>query len=64
MHYADLSEQQNFFKGCYAAIVLLYGSEAEAEAANAYKSLLAVWSNAACKKNEAIESILSKGAEK
>ena len=64
MHYADLSEQQNFFKGCYAAIVLLYGSEEEAEAANAYKSLLAVWSNAACKKNEAIESILSKGAEK
>jgi len=64
MHYADLSEQQNFFKGCYAAIVLLYGSEEEADAANAYKSFLAVWSNAACKKNEAIESILSKGVEK
>ena len=64
MHYADLSEQQNFFKGCYAAIVLLYGSEEEADAANAYKSFLAVWSNAVCKKNEAIESILSKGVEK
>lgn len=64
MHYADLSEQQKIFKSCYAAIVLLYGSEAEAEAANAYKSLLSVWSNAACKKNESIETILSKGAEK
>jgi hypothetical protein len=63
MHYADLSEQQKFFKDCYAAIVLLYGTEAEADEANAYKSFLAVWANAACKKNEAIESILSKGAE-
>jgi hypothetical protein len=64
MHYADLSEQQKFFKDCYAAIVSLYGSDAEADAANAYKSFLVVWSNAACKKNEAIESILSKGVEK
>jgi len=64
MHYADLSEQQKIFKDCYAAIVSLYGSDAEADAANAYKSFLAVWSNAVCKKNEAIESILSKGVEK
>jgi hypothetical protein len=35
-----LEEQHQFaVKGCYAAIVLLYGSEAEADAANAYKSL-------------------------
>jgi len=64
MHYADLADQQKFFKDCYAAIVLLYGSDAEADAANAYKSFLDVWSNAVCKKNEAIESILSKGVTK
>jgi hypothetical protein len=64
MHYADLSEQQKFFKSCYAAIVLLYGTEAEADAANAYKSLLAVWTNTACIQNAVIESILSKGSEK
>jgi hypothetical protein len=64
MHYADAEEQHQFAVKCYAAIVLLYGSEAEADAANAYKSFMAVWNNAACKKNEAIESILSKGAEK
>jgi hypothetical protein len=64
IHYADKEQQQKIFKDCYAAIVSLYGSDAEADAANAYKSFLDVWNNAAPIENETIKSILSKGVEK
>ena len=63
-HYADKETQAKLFKDCYAAIVSLYGSDAEADAANAYKSFLDVWNNAAPIENETIKSILSRGVEK
>ena len=64
IHYADKVFYEELSYTCWVTIVLLYGSDEEALAANAFKSFLDVFKNTAPIENETIKGILSKGIEK